>query len=156
MPGLEQLAAVIARHVEPGRGFSADPMSILILLAGRWAFGSANVFDSAVQSTNLWEMLRASAIRVGRELSLKPPTFSQLCHMRTAADVNLAADLAKEFTKVAMPLAKLVGLLSPKETAHWDSPSPSTVIYGDGSVVSPQSDVTVTVDESTSDDDTLA
>jgi hypothetical protein len=46
-PGLEQLAEAISRHVEPGRGSSADPMSILIFLAGRWAFGSANKCDVA-------------------------------------------------------------------------------------------------------------
>ena len=41
-----------------------------------------------------------------------------------------------------MPLAKEAGLLNAEMSPPWDLPSPSTVIYGDGSVVAPLSDVT--------------
>jgi hypothetical protein len=142
MPGLEQLADVVARHVIRGKGSATDPMSILILLAGRWAFGSANTFDSAVQTTPLWEQLRTSAARVGRSLPERPPTFSQLCHLRKAADDGLMASLSVEFTKASVALAKEVGLLDPSNSPRWDRPAPSTVIYGDGSVFKPLSDVT--------------
>lgn len=143
MPGLEQLAAVIARHVQPGRGSAADPVSMMIFLAGRWAFGSANTFDSAARSTDLWETLRGSAARVGRVLPEPPPTFSQLSHLRRAATAGLGSDLSLEFTKVAVELAKSVGLLNPDDVEHWDKPSASTVIYGDGSVFRPLSSVTM-------------
>jgi hypothetical protein len=146
MPGLEELAAVIAQHVNPGKGFAGDPMSMLIFLAGRWAFGSANRFDSAVRSTDLWETLRYSAATVGRYLPERPPTYDQLRHLRAAADDNLGSDLAHEFTAVAVLLAKQVGLLMPEVSARWDRPSPTTVLHGDGSVFAPLSDVTVTLD----------
>ena len=35
VPGIEQLAVVVARNIQTGKGFAADPTLILILLAGR-------------------------------------------------------------------------------------------------------------------------
>jgi hypothetical protein len=142
MPDLEVLAEVIAKHVRPGRGSAADPMSILILLAGRWAFGSANRADSSFRTTPLWEIIRMSARSVGRMLPERPPTYNQLRHLRLAADDGLHEALTSAFSKIAVPLAKEIGLLTPELNARWDAPSPSTVIYGDGSVVAPLSSVT--------------
>lgn len=149
MPGLEEFAAVIAAHVAPGRNKPTDHTSILILLAGRWAFGSANSCDSAFRATPLWEMVRESAASVGRVLPVAPPTFDKLRHLREAADEGLAAAVAAAFPAVAVPLAKSMGLLDPQRDSLWHHPAASRVIYGDGSVFKPLSDVSI------DDDDTV-
>lgn len=142
MPDLEHIAEVLEPLIKPGSGSAADPVSLLIFLAGRWAFGSANKCDSVFRSTDLWGSLRRSAERVGRHLPERPPTFSQLCHLRKIADDALLERLSVEFTKASVALAKSVGLLDASHKTPWDQPSPATVIYGDGSVFRPLSDVT--------------
>ncbi len=142
MPDLEHIAEVLVPLIKPGSGSAADPVSLLIFLAGRWAFGSANKCDSVFRSTDLWNSLRRSAARVERHLPERPPTFSQLCHLRKITDDGLLEGLSVEFTKASVTLAKSVGLLDVADESSWDQPSPSTVIYGDGSVFKPLSDVT--------------
>ena len=143
MPDLEVLADLIAQHVRPRKGSAADPLSILIFLAARWAFGSANQADSTFLTTPIWEWIRLSALTVGRVLPERPPTFDQLRHLRLAADDGLHEALSIAFSQVSIPLAKQIGLLTPEPGARWDAPSPTTVIYGDGSVVAPLSSVTL-------------
>lgn len=142
MPGLEVLADVIDAHRPPGQGSAVDPLSALILLAGRWAFGSANVCDSVFLSTDVWASVRASASRVGRVLPEAPPTFDKLRHLRDVLDDGVYRALADALTDVAVPLAKELGLLG-GGTGSWHRPHPGRVIYGDGSVFAPLSGVTV-------------
>lgn len=142
MPGLEVLAEVIAEYVKPGRGSAADPMSMLIFAAGRLAFGSANVCDSILRSTAVWESLRASAASVGRHLPEKPPTFDQLHHLRRAADEGLGAALAAALPSITVPLAQSMGMLDADQPSPWHKPAATNVIYGDGSIFDPFSDAT--------------
>ena len=142
MPDLEVLADLIAQHVRPRKGSAADPLSILIFLAARRAFGSANQADSTFLTTPIWEWIRLSALTVGRVIPERPPTFDQLRHLRLAADDELHEALSIAFSQVSIPLAKQIGLLTPEPNARWDAPSPTTMIYGDGSVAAPLSSVT--------------
>lgn len=143
MPGLEALASVLARNVRKASGSAADPASILIFLAARWAFGSANRADSAFRTTPLWDVVRQSASSVGRELPSRAPTMSMLDHLRRAALPTLFDELSEAFTLEAVALAREVGLLAPDPCFRWDEPSPSTTIYGDGSIVGSLSEVSV-------------
>ncbi|WP_334145092.1 hypothetical protein [Rhabdothermincola sp.] len=145
MPGLDDFADVLAGFVPARNGSAADPASTLVFLAGRWAFGSANSCDSALRSTVLWELIRASAARAGRVLPKKPPTFNKLHHLRRAADDGAAEALAAALPELTVTLARQVGLVVPGPS-RWDRPDASRVIYGDGSVFSPLSDVSVDED----------
>lgn len=142
MPGLSELADVMVEFLPAGRSTRAEMEAILVFLAGRWAFGSANRCDSAMATTNLWEDLRASAAEVGRALPESPPTFSKLHHLRRVAAGGMADAVAAELTEVAVPLAKSVGLLDPDQ-GSWFRPAPGNVIHGDGSVFEAMSDVVV-------------
>lgn len=143
MPGLEALADVVERHRNPRSGSSADPLSILIFLIGRWVFGSAEALESAFKHTDLWSRtLRQSAARVGRFLPEKPLTYDQLRHLRDALDDNVYEALARELTVQATLLAKSIGLLDADEHTRIHAPSATSVIYADGTVFSSLSSVT--------------
>ena len=53
IPGLEDLADILVRHVPSGRLKRPQALGVLIFLGGRWAFGSANACESALRSTSL-------------------------------------------------------------------------------------------------------
>ena len=146
MPGLEVLADILVRHVSSGRLRRPQALGVLIFLGGRWAFGSANACESALRSTNLWDCLRESAARVGRDLPTTPPTYHQYEKIRRLLDEDLPRELSEAFSTAAVALAQSIGLLSAESTSRWDAPSPGSVIYGDGSVFSPMSDVTLDED----------
>ena len=142
MPGLEDLADILVRHVSSGRLKRPQALGVLIFLGGRWAFGSANACESALRSTNLWDGLRESAARVGRFLPETPPTYHQYEKIRRRLGEDLPHELSEAFSAAAVNLAQSIGLLSAEPTSRWDAPSPGSVIYGDGSVFAPMSEVT--------------
>jgi hypothetical protein len=120
---------------------------MLVFLAGRWALGSANQMDSMMATTDVWEMMRRSADRVGRTLAQKPPSFAQLHHLRTrlAEDFEdgLADRLEEAFCRLAVELAPAVGLLGADAQSSFHRPQRGRTIYGDGSVFTALSDVEV-------------
>jgi hypothetical protein len=153
-PGLEQLSGVIAQYLNPQNPDISYSLSLLMLLAGRWTFGSANACESAMRTTNLWRDLRESASSVGRRLPEDPPSLSKLHKARRALDATFAADptgllrrqfyeeLSLAFTQVAVEVAKSVGLLTGERGPSWEHAAPGCTIYGDGSVFAPYSGVT--------------
>lgn len=147
MPGLDEVAELLAPGCSRG---STDPRSILMFLAGRWAFGSANQMDSVMATTDVWDSMVRSAARVGRTLSAAPPTFAQLHHLPCRLDDEFAEGLADRleatFTRLAVDLAPAVGLLggAPPSTHH--RPQRGRTIYGDGSVFAALSDVSFDAD----------
>lgn len=143
MPGLEELADVFSDFLPDGRGSRAEWVSMLVFLAGRWAIGSANTCSSTFMATPVWDYLRESAARVGRELSVAPPTFDKLRHLREATGEGFADALAEAVAGVAVPLAQSMGLLDPAVSSPWHRPAPGRVIYGDGTVFTALSDVSV-------------
>ncbi len=147
MPGLEALADVLDRHRRPKAGSTTDALSILVFLAGRWSFGSAEALESAFKYTDLWtRTLRESAERIGRTLSENPPTYDQLRFFRDALDDGVYEELAQEFTAQATVLAKSIGLLDASEGTRLDNPNDGSVAYGDGTVFSSLSGVTMGLD----------
>lgn len=141
MPGLEALADVLLRHLPPRRITHPQAMGLLILLGGRWTWGSANTCASALLTTEIWEHVKKSALRVGRALAPRPPTYHQYEKVRREFRPEVYHDLSVTFTKEAVALAKLAGLLRGGEGATWNRPNPGDTIYGDGSVVSSMTDV---------------
>lgn len=143
MPGLEALATVIEQHRKPRSGSTADPLSLLIFLIGRWVFGSAEALESAFKYTDLWTgTLRESAARVGRYLPEEPPTYDQLRHLRDALNYDVYEEKSRELTVQATMLAKSIGLLDANEHTRIHAPSATSVIYADGTVFSSPSSVT--------------
>lgn len=130
MPDLEVLADVVDRLAPFGRAVTTDPLSMVIFLAGRAAFGSANQLTSALSCTELWTIVRSSAARVGRILPETPPTFDQLRHVHRKAGDDLGPALAETLTGPAMDLARAAGFYDPGA----DRFSRYASVYGDGTV----------------------
>ena len=119
-PGLEQLAGVIAQYLNPQNPDISYSLSLLMLLAGRWTFRSANACESAMRTTNLCRDLRESALSVGRRLPEDLPSLSELHTARRSLDATFAADptgvrrhqffedLSLAFSQVAVEVAKSV------------------------------------------------
>ena len=141
MPGLEALAETMLEFDPPTRKRRGDPMSLLILTAARWTFDSMNEVESALLTTSLWEAVRASAARGGRELPEEPPSSGQLRHFRARADDGLIDAMSETFSRLAVDLAQQAGLLDPAATLQPDRLDRTNLIYGDGSQFRPLSDV---------------
>lgn len=141
MPGLEAMAEAISA----GKEFSGDVVSMLIFNAGQWAAGSRNELHSLLATTDTWEMMRKSAARVGRVLPSKPPSQDQLYRFRRQGGDNLGHEMSEAFIPAMRDLVLSTGLL-PDTGIIPHRPSRSNVVYGDGTVFKPYSDVDSSVD----------
>lgn len=127
MPGLESLAEVFEPFCR-----RADPLSLLIFTAAQWSAGSRNRLHSWFAATDSWELVRASAARVGRSLPVKPPTQDQLDKLRREMSERDATVLMQRFAVAAREVTEVVGLL-PEGTARLHHPDRRNVVYADGS-----------------------
>jgi len=144
MPGLDELAAVMAGADTAARRVQSDPAALVLLLIGRWAFGSMRMAESAMLHGGVWDRMRASALRVGRLLPADAPTADQLDAWRrrvcrAGEGLGQVAELlAATFTEVAVPLVQSAGLLVADEP-RWQQLSRTNVLYADGSGFQPLS-----------------
>ena len=137
MPGLEELAAVC----EPWANRRC-PTSMLIFTAGQWAAGSRNRLHSMLQHSPLWESVRQSAARVGRQLPERPPTQDQLDKFRRDAPDDLGLRLALALTPATRHVVDAVGLL-PDVRSCLHRPSRANMVWADGSKFSSLTGVVV-------------
>lgn len=144
MPGLEEISEAMAPYCTGN-----DATSMLIFVAGQWTCGSRNELTSLFTSTATWELLRKSAARVGRHLPERPPTQDQLRHFRDRADRAhdasdpIGREVAMAMTSAMQSLVRSVGLLTPSTPDDLARPARGNILYGDGTVFAPLSDVTV-------------
>lgn len=139
MPNLEMFAEAL----EPYSG-RADSLSMAVYLAGQWGWPSRNQLSSVLStSCDLWEKVRTSAARVGRELGTRPPTHDQLRHLRDRAPEDLGAQLARLIPAATAPIAEQVGLVQPAPLTSPHRINRTNLVYGDGSVFKALSEVWV-------------
>jgi hypothetical protein len=136
MPGLEVLAEVMAPHIK-----KSDPAAMAVRIGTVAAFGSHAAVDSLYQTTDLWEVQRASAARVGRDLPLKPPTADQFDQMRRSGEEMLGSAVADQLPAATYPIAALLPLLTQGVEPTLDCPARSHTVYCDGTKPKPLSDV---------------
>jgi len=139
MPGIEELAEIIAPYCTR----TTDPKSMIIYLAGQWVVGSRNELTSMLRHESTWEEMRTSAARVGRMLSIFPPTHDQWRHLRDRAGEGLGEALANAFIPAMAPLVRMVGLLPQGVTPNLLRPDRANIVYADGSKFKAVSDVYV-------------
>jgi hypothetical protein len=145
MPGLDQLAAVL----EPHAG-TCGPMAMAMFIAGKSVVGSANRLSSMLTTTCTWDIMRESAAQVGRSIH-RPPTDDQFHHLKLrfkkatkdSGDLPLGQQLSLALTAASAPIVDACGLLPSERPARLHRPFASNVLYGDGTVFKPYSEVTI-------------
>ena len=147
MPGLESIAEVVAEQRPRKRKGRSDPLAQVILCGVARAFGSQEKAASALRHGGLWERVRASAARVGRDLPEAPPTADQIDHLlRSGPDglepASLTEPMERAFNVEAVGLARQMGLFDPQAPLAFDPPLRQHHITGDGTVTKPLSEVT--------------
>lgn len=142
MPGLEDMAAAMQRAAPILRRSARHDVSLLILTGAARAFGSQEKAASALANAGLWDEVRKSAARVGRELPERPPSADQMDRLIRRAGEALAIDTERALNVASVQLAQSMGLLRPDEPLQWAEPLRSHHLTGDGSVAKPLSEVT--------------
>ncbi|MDZ7732973.1 MAG: hypothetical protein U5R31_07515 [Acidimicrobiia bacterium] len=137
MPGLEKLAAALAPETD-----REDAMSILVYTRRGYAVGSGNKVTSLFRTTDRWDDAVASAVRVERTLPAKAPTQDKLRHCRDRTP-DMGRRLADAFPAAMAPLVRAAGMLPADTPPTLHRPNRANVVYGDGSVLRPLSDVDV-------------
>ena len=122
MPGLEQIAEVIAENDRAKKKTSSDPLALTVLLAAHLACGSETQADSLLRYSPAWDIARASAARVGRILPEDPPTKEQWRHYRQRATEEYSEAMADALVEPSIEIAWMTGLLMPGAPADWASP----------------------------------
>lgn len=140
-PQLAPLAAALEDLDPSGSRRRSHPASLLVFVAGCWAFGSANRVHSVLQTTGLWEtVVCPAAKRAGSDLPKAPPTADQVRQLLIRRP-EVGFELRDVFTSTAVTVARQVGLLVPRRFDFFDLRRENTV-YGDGSIWRYHSDVT--------------
>lgn len=134
MPGLETLAEVL----DP---YCTDSMEAVIYLAAQHAVKSRNQLSAAFRQGDRWSVVVDAAAKVGRTLG-DPPSHDKLRHLRDRCP-TLGRAMADAFPAAMTPLVQDLGLLRADTEVDLTHPARANTIYGDGTVLAPQSGVTI-------------
>ena len=141
MPGLAKMAEDIDKELPQQRRSRRDTTSLLVLSGMARAMQSQEAAASAVKHTPLWEMVRASAASVGRELPERPPSADSIDRWLANSDGQLGIVAERALNPVAMALAHKMGLLLPSTPFSVDGLARAQHLTCDGTVAKPLSRV---------------